>query len=99
MSHNHFPLVVNSNIISKQQKDEEKAKSDHAGANSTIHDNEASKVGVISSYYKEILQQVGEDPNREGLLKTPARAAKAMLEFTKGYKQSVQGNCVFFTNL
>jgi len=88
MSHNHFPLVVNSNI-NKQHKDEEKTIHHHE-ANNSIINNEANKVEVISSYYKEILQQVGEDPNREGLLKTPARAAKAMLEFTKGYKQSVQ---------
>ena len=77
------------------QKNEQKSRhypfhADHAEANS-IND-EGNKVEVISSYYKEILEQVGEDPNREGLLKTPARAAKAMMEFTKGYKQSVQGN-------
>ncbi len=38
--------------------------------------------------YRSIIQNVGEDPEREGLLKTPERVAKAMQFITQGYKMS-----------
>jgi GTP cyclohydrolase I len=40
--------------------------------------------------YKNIIEKMGEDPNREGLRDTPARAAKAMEYFTQGYQQSLE---------
>ena len=39
----------------------------------------------LQKHYKEILRLLGEDVNREGLLKTPERVAKAMQFFTQGY--------------
>lgn len=39
----------------------------------------------ISAHYHDILKQVGENPEREGLLKTPERVAKALLYLTHGY--------------
>lgn len=41
--------------------------------------------------YRMLLSGLGEDPDRQGLLKTPERAAKAMLFFTKGYDQTLEG--------
>lgn len=38
---------------------------------------------------KQLLKDIGEDPNREGLLKTPLRVAKAWQFFSKGYNQSI----------
>ena len=39
----------------------------------------------LASHYKEILQLLGENPQREGLEKTPMRVAKAMQVLTRGY--------------
>jgi GTP cyclohydrolase I len=43
-------------------------------------------IDSISSSYDNILNKVGENPSREGLLKTPQRAAKAMQFLTHGYE-------------
>lgn len=45
----------------------------------------------MSRAYRLLLSSLGENPDRPGLLKTPERAAKAMLFFTKGYDQSLEG--------
>ena len=39
----------------------------------------------LAGHYKEILRLLGEDTEREGLLATPMRVAKAMQFFTHGY--------------
>ncbi|MDB5010444.1 MAG: cyclohydrolase [Mucilaginibacter sp.] len=43
-------------------------------------------INSLSAHYKEVLKQIGENPEREGLLKTPERIAKAMLYLTHGYE-------------
>ena len=42
---------------------------------------------IIATHVAEILPLLGEDPNREGLIKTPERVAKAWQYLTKGYRQ------------
>ncbi|XP_004517323.1 GTP cyclohydrolase 1 isoform X2 [Ceratitis capitata] len=44
----------------------------------------------LSRSYRLLLSGLGENPERQGLLKTPERAAKAMLFFTKGYDQNLE---------
>ena len=50
-------------------------------------DFDAEKTSAMASHYKEIITTLGENVDREGLLKTPERVAKAMQYLTKGYQQ------------
>ena len=45
------------------------------------------KIEELMVHYREILRLLGEDPDREGLIKTPERVAKALSFITKGYAQ------------
>lgn len=50
---------------------------------------------------RTLLECIGEDPDREGVLDTPKRYAKAMLFFTKGYQENVRdivNNAIFHEN-
>ena len=52
----------------------------------------------IESIILDLLKEIGEDPEREGLQKTPHRVAKSWTTFVKGYKQTpeeVVGDAVF----
>ncbi|XP_072194442.1 GTP cyclohydrolase 1 isoform X2 [Excalfactoria chinensis] len=51
-------------------------------------DNELS-LPSLAAAYTSILRALGEDPERQGLLKTPWRAATAMQFFTKGYQETI----------
>ncbi len=43
----------------------------------------------LESHFAAILQAIGENPQREGLMDTPARAARAMEFLTKGYREDI----------
>lgn len=51
------------------------------------NDIEAAKIESIAAHINEIIRLLGEDPSREGLVKTPMRAAKALWFVTSGYRQ------------
>ena len=48
------------------------------------------RVEQLAAHYKAIQELLGEDTTHEGLVKTPVRAAKAMLALTSGYRKSPQ---------
>ncbi|KAK0412365.1 hypothetical protein QR680_006170 [Steinernema hermaphroditum] len=52
-------------------------------------ENGASQLEDMITAYRSIIKHTGEDIERQGLLKTPKRAAEAMLFFTKGYEENL----------
>ncbi len=60
--------------------------------------NDQATVEALASHIKAIIELLGEDPAREGLIKTPVRAAKALLYVTRGYRQdadAIINNAIF----
>ena len=51
----------------------------------TMKQEDTEKLEQLAFHYKEIIRLLGEDTNREGLLKTPNRVSKAMNFLTQGY--------------
>lgn len=50
-----------------------------------------SRLPALQAAYTSILRDLGEDVDRQGLLRTPLRAAKAMQFLTKGYHETIDG--------
>ena len=56
------------------------------------------KYDKIADLTNKLLEEIGEDPNREGLIKTPLRVSKAWKFFSNGYKQNLDdiiNNAIF----
>lgn len=49
---------------------------------------ERAAIDEMSSAFKTIIERLGENPSREGLIKTPERASKALQFLTQGYEQN-----------
>ena len=47
-------------------------------------------IAAMDQFFRKMIEHIGEDPRREGLLKTPQRAARALEFMTQGYKKDVQ---------
>ncbi|KAF6025491.1 hypothetical protein EB796_016215 [Bugula neritina] len=58
---------------------------------SIVGKEQHDRLADMSNAVRCMLKSVGENPDREGLLKTPERAAKAFMFFTKGYEDSISG--------
>mmetsp|Transcript_42992 Transcript_42992/g.71437 ORF Transcript_42992/g.71437 Transcript_42992/m.71437 type:complete len:241 (-) Transcript_42992:73-795(-) len=68
-----------------------------------VHDGKSSVDSMehIASIFSELLTAIGEDPNREGLIGTPMRAAKALWFMTSGYRtraSDAAGTALFQVN-
>ena len=57
--------------------------------NHQIDDDSLTVDPQFEALYTKILEQIGEDPEREGLIRTPRRAARALQFLTEGYHQNV----------
>ncbi|MDE6121415.1 MAG: GTP cyclohydrolase I FolE [Muribaculaceae bacterium] len=49
---------------------------------------EQERIGLIAGHIDEIIRLLGEDPSRQGLVRTPERSAKALWYLTQGYRTS-----------
>ena len=49
----------------------------------------AAKLARMEETFRNLLEAIGEDPQREGLLRTPSRAARAFEFLTNGYRQDL----------
>jgi GTP cyclohydrolase I len=70
----------------------------HDGKQPELHPPTEENIEQMMAAVRTILLGVGEDPEREGLLKTPLRVAKAMQFLTSGYNQSLEeliNNAIF----
>jgi len=66
-----------------------------AGADGKI---DRENLGILEEAYRNLLEAIGEDVNREGLRRTPIRAARALEFLTQGYRQCVEdmvNNAIF----
>ena len=75
------PIAASTPLPQPQPHDSDAAEACELGPDSTDEERRAAIEGAM----RTILLALGEDPQREGLLKTPARVAKAMLDNTAGY--------------
>ncbi|CAG8523503.1 20365_t:CDS:2 [Cetraspora pellucida] len=55
-----------------------------------MYSSKEERTKKLSDAIKTIIECIGEDPKRQGLLKTPDRCAQALLFFSKGYEESVE---------
>ena len=65
-------------------------------------DGDSDAVEELTEFYRGVIESIGEDPSRDGLLGTPERAARAISFLTQGYRQNVDevvNNALFESDL
>ncbi|XP_021341912.1 GTP cyclohydrolase 1-like isoform X2 [Mizuhopecten yessoensis] len=83
-------VTMNSNDNVSELKETEPEKETEREQYNTNCSKEEQIKGALQENYKGILKGLGEDTSRQGLLRTPERAAKAMMFFTKGYRENIK---------
>ncbi|KAK7576035.1 hypothetical protein V9T40_012321 [Parthenolecanium corni] len=87
---NHLNNLSKTESRKEDIDEKDKSASSNPGCEITPQNRKVYLPDIVSSY-RLLLDSLGENSSRQGLLKTPERAAKAMLFFTKGYDQSIEG--------
>uniref|UniRef100_A0A672RCP9 GTP cyclohydrolase 1 n=1 Tax=Sinocyclocheilus grahami TaxID=75366 RepID=A0A672RCP9_SINGR len=83
---NWGPLTVDTKKVAVQHKNETSRK----------EAEDESRLPALEAAYTTILRGLGENTDRQGLLKTPLRAAKAMQFLTKGYHETIYGTYYYY---
>lgn len=79
------------NGFSELTVDTKKVAVQHKNETSRKEAEDESRLPALEAAYTTILRGLGENTDRQGLLKTPLRAAKAMQFLTKGYHETIYG--------
>lgn len=79
------------NGFSELTVDAKKVAVQHKNETSRKEAEDESRLPALEAAYTTILRGLGENTDRQGLLKTPLRAAKAMQFLTKGYHETIYG--------
>lgn len=90
---NSSSMTNRSNALNPNLSDRVPSRPDrntHDGQEAQIREASEESNEKMMEAVRTMLESVGEDPEREGLLKTPKRVAEAMLFLTQGYNQSLE---------
>ncbi|AFY77258.1 MAG: GTP cyclohydrolase I FolE [Hydrococcus sp. C42_A2020_068] len=82
------PNALNPNLIERVKSRPDR--NTHDGQEAQFHAASVENQDRMIEAVRTMLESVGEDPEREGLLKTPKRVAEAMQFLTQGYTQSLE---------